>query len=76
MNPVLTLNLIGIVSFHFTILFRAEFFKFDYFIWKKANLQLGTKRKQASTKNKPICRSLLSMHLTFFLFFYLFEILH
>ena len=33
-------------------------------------------RKQASTKNKPIYRRLLSMHLTFFLFFYFFEILH
>ena len=34
-------------------------------------------RKQVSTKNKPIYRSLLSVHLTFFLFFYLlFEILH
>ena len=34
-------------------------------------------REQASTINKSIYRSLLSVHLTFFLFFYLlFEILH
>ena len=34
-------------------------------------------REQASTKNKPIYRNLLWVHLTFFLFFYLlFEILH
>ena len=42
------------------------------FIWKNVNLQWEhSLRKQASTKNKPIYRSLLSMHLTFFLFFYL-----
>ena len=77
-NSVLTLNLLGIASFSFykpvlcricwnlTILYGKRLI---------CNWEHSL-RKQASTKNKPIYRRLLSMHLTFFLFFYFFEILH
>ena len=80
-NPVLTL-IIAIASFSFykpsvfrcfvqnllrTILYGKRL------MW---NWELSL-REQASTRIKSIYRNLLSVHLTFFLFFYLlFEILH
>ena len=80
-NPVLTL-IIAIASFSF---YKPSVFRcfvqnlLRTIIYGKRlmwNWELSL-REQASTRIKSIYRNLLSVHLTFFLFFYLlFEILH
>ena len=64
-----------ILLFHFTnLLFCTEFVKYGKRLMWNWELSL---REQANTIIKSIYRNLFSVHLTFFLFFYLlFEILH